>query len=89
MEGIFVVQDLLPARPLLAALLPLDGSAAGPLEALRVEALSWCLEVLPAFASTLRHLMLPKLPGSTALDLPGIVVQLTALEVRSTVGQEI
>ncbi len=38
--------------------------------------------VLPAFDSTLMHLMLPNVPWKTAVHLPAVISQLKLLEVR-------
>ena len=54
------------ACPLLAALFLPNGFEAGPLEALRIESLSRSLHVVPAFAGTLQHLILPELPWTSA-----------------------
>lgn len=79
-----LVQEAAPSAfgpSLLAALCPVGRTAGGPLAALRIQGLSRSLDVLPAFASTLRHLMLPQLSWMIACGLHNIVLHLKALKV--------
>ncbi len=56
--------------------------AAAPLQALCIPGLHVNAGFITAFAATLQHLVLPKLPCVTASMLPAVVSQLTALQVR-------
>ncbi len=68
----------------LTALCHADGSAAGPLQVLRVHRLGPSVTHRPAFAGMLRHLVLPDVQPETADGLPVAVSCLTALEVHTS-----
>ncbi len=76
------LQEVVPTQQsLLAALMDVSGVVA-PLQALRLTCMSGGVYMLPSFASTLVHLVLPDVSWETALRLPAAVSQLTLLEVR-------
>ena len=72
-----------PVEPLLTALCHADGSAAGPLQVLRMQRLGPSVIHIPAFSDTLRHLVLPDGQPDEAGDLPAAISHLTALEVHT------
>lgn len=69
--------------PSLLAVLRPGRAATCPLHALRIKGLSRSFDMLPAFAGTLRHLVLPNLSWTGARGLPNIISHFTILEVHT------
>ncbi len=70
--------------PSLLAVLRPGRAATCPLHALRIKGLSRSFDMLPAFAGTLRHLVLPNLSWTAgARGLPYIISHFTTLEVHT------